>query len=113
MKSAFRKFSDLPEEDGRLAALMFLQTIADHGSALTGKEAGSILIDAFADVAERASHDNEDDRAARIEGFVSYLGEALWWHASDRVLNREQTAKVILDAIRVGFRGDTSKNGGS
>jgi hypothetical protein len=95
-------------DEGRFAALLFIQSINDHGHAMSSEEVGAALADVCTDLRNRAK-----DSSAEVDEFLRALGEHLWWQAHGRVLSREETAGVVLGAIRRGLLGEGADEGGA
>lgn len=82
-----------PETEGRFDALMYLQTLVDHGSAIGRDDAGSILaghmMDLCAEVSvfmHQAIKDGVPIETAfeKLSAFSEVLGEALWERANEK-----------------------------
>lgn len=72
-------------ENGKLAALLFLQSFEDHGDGMNHEEGGRAFAEvAIDEIASFLRSDSKEDRLGRIGGFMCTIGEALWWASEDR-----------------------------
>lgn len=89
------------KDEGRLDADLFLQSLADHGDAMSHEEAGAAFARAVWDEMKRAAESDDSATTLRLLSFLSRIGEALWWQAEKERAERSALSFDLAELRRL------------
>lgn len=84
--------------EGRFAAELFLQSLADHGEVMTHEEAGGAFAETVCDEIIKARRGGTQDDQMQLLSFLARIGEALYWQSEKE---REERNAFTFDGAEL------------